>query len=105
MHWAHPAHGAPQERIINCVHSGIQNDQHGRCVDAQNVIALPGKLSNLRGRSACAQVSTPYTAETVESAQALLVVGPLFNDYNTVGFTSLITAGERSVLSRASRGM
>ena len=29
----------------------------------------------LKGRCACAQVSTPYTAETVESAQALLVVG------------------------------
>ncbi len=48
-------------------------------------------------------MSTPYTAETVESAQALLVVGPLFNDYNTVGFTSLLTPGERSLLSKRSR--
>ncbi|CAL8464627.1 g4162 [Coccomyxa elongata] len=36
-------------------------------------------------------VSTPYTAEVVDSASASLVVGPLFNDYNTVAFSSLIS--------------
>lgn len=40
------------------------------------------------------QVSTPYTAESVESASAYLVAGPLFNDYNTVAFTTLVDEGK-----------
>ncbi len=35
-------------------------------------------------------VSTPCTAEIVESASAYIIVGPLFNDYNTVAFTLLL---------------
>ncbi len=35
-------------------------------------------------------VSTPCTAEIVESASAYVIVGPLFNDYNTVAFTLLL---------------
>mmetsp|Transcript_17263 Transcript_17263/g.51667 ORF Transcript_17263/g.51667 Transcript_17263/m.51667 type:complete len:571 (-) Transcript_17263:327-2039(-) len=38
------------------------------------------------------QVSTPYCAETVESADAYLVVGPTFNDYTTTGWTLLMTS-------------
>ncbi|CAK0787699.1 hypothetical protein CVIRNUC_010921 [Coccomyxa viridis] len=35
-------------------------------------------------------VSTPCTAEIVESASTYIIVGPLFNDYNTVAFTLLL---------------
>lgn len=38
-------------------------------------------------------VSTPYCAEVIESASAMLMVGPLFNDYNTVAFSALISDG------------
>ena len=39
-------------------------------------------------------VSTPCTAEIVESASAYIIVGPLFNDYNTVAFTLLLDESE-----------
>ena len=39
-------------------------------------------------------VSTPCTAEIVESASTYLIVGPLFNDYNTVAFTLLLDESE-----------
>lgn len=39
-----------------------------------------------------AQVSSPYCAEIVESADAYLVAGPTFNDYTTTGWTLLMTA-------------
>ena len=42
-------------------------------------------------------VSTPCTAEVVDSAGATLVVGPLFNDYNTVAFSALINDGAVSL--------
>ena len=51
-------------------------------------------------------VSTPCTAEIVESASAYIIVGPLFNDYNTVAFTLLLDESEphaHAVLARTSR--
>lgn len=39
-------------------------------------------------------ISTPCTAEIVESASAYIIVGPLFNDYNTVAFTLLLDESE-----------
>ena len=39
-------------------------------------------------------VSTPCTAEIVESASTYIIVGPLFNDYNTVAFTLLLDESE-----------
>ena len=39
-------------------------------------------------------VSTPCTAEIVESASTYVIVGPLFNDYNTVAFTLLLDESE-----------
>ena len=56
------------------------------------------------GRCACGQVSSPYTAETIDSAQALLMVGPLFNDYNTVGFAALISPSMCLFFLRAHSG-
>ena len=39
-------------------------------------------------------VSTPCAAEIVESASNYIIVGPLFNDYNTVAFTLLLDESE-----------
>ncbi len=44
-------------------------------------------------------VSTPCTAEIVESASAYIIVGPLFNDYNTVAFTLLLDESKASALT------
>lgn len=39
-------------------------------------------------------ISTPCAAEIVESATSYIIVGPLFNDYNTVAFTLLLDESE-----------
>ena len=36
------------------------------------------------------QISTPYCAEIVESSDAYLFAGPIFNDYTSVGYSLLI---------------
>ena len=36
------------------------------------------------------QVSSPYVCETVESADIYVFVGPVFNDYTTTGYSTLI---------------
>lgn len=36
------------------------------------------------------QVSTPYAAEIIESADVAIFAGPIFNDYTTVGYTLLL---------------
>ncbi len=38
------------------------------------------------------QISTPYCAEIVESADVYLFAGPIFNDYTSVGYSLLIKA-------------
>lgn len=48
------------------------------------------------------QVSSPYCAEIVESADAYLFAGPIFNDYSSVGY-SLLIKDEKSVRVEAER--
>ncbi len=44
------------------------------------------------------QVSTPYCAETVESADAYVFCGPIFNDYTTVGYSLLLKEDRKIVV-------
>lgn len=37
------------------------------------------------------QVSSPFVCETVEAADVCVLVGPIFNDYTTVGYSTLLT--------------
>jgi TPP-dependent 2-oxoacid decarboxylase len=52
--------------------------------------------------SSPSQVSSPYCAEIVESADVYLFAGPIFNDYSSVGY-SLLIKGEKSVRVEAER--
>ncbi|KAJ7294355.1 hypothetical protein O6H91_20G032800 [Diphasiastrum complanatum] len=47
-------------------------------------------------------VSTPYCCEIVESADAYLFAGPIFNDYSSVGY-SLLVKRERSIIVEPDR--
>lgn len=48
------------------------------------------------------QVSTPYCAETVEAADVAVFVGPIFNDYTTVGY-SLLLKKEKTIIVEPDR--
>lgn len=47
-------------------------------------------------------VSTAFCAEIVESADAYLIVGPIFNDYSSVGY-SLLLKKEKSIIVQPNR--
>lgn len=47
-------------------------------------------------------VSSPFCAEIVESADAYLIAGPVFNDYSSVGY-SLLVKREKAVIAQPNR--
>jgi pyruvate decarboxylase len=50
------------------------------------------------------QVSTPYCAEVVESADAYVFCGPIFNDYTSVGYSLLLKDEKMIVVDEGDHG-
>jgi hypothetical protein len=68
------------------LHKGILHPLHNYSSSRRN--GVPPSL--LMWCRYWGQVSTAYAAETVESADAYLLAGAVFNDYTTTGWTLLM---------------
>ena len=60
----------------------IQTHHCAFCALSPNIDHVPEPLQHA--------VYSPFTAETVESSDAYVLVGPLFNDYSSAGYTMLL---------------